>query len=106
MNNEMLFLSLSILLDVAANIFLKKSNGFRQKLWGLAAIVSILLAFIAFSQVIKTMDLSIAYAFWGAAGLILTTFVDMTFYGLRLKNSAIAGIACMITGIVLIKYVA
>jgi len=52
------------------------------------------------------MDLSIAYAFWGAAGLILTTFVDMTFYGLRLKNSAIAGIACMITGIVLIKYVA
>ena len=106
MNEGLLFLSLSIILDVIANIFLKKSDGFKNKLWGMGAVVLIIIAFIALSQAVKTMDLSIAYALWGAMGLLLTTGLDIAFYGVRLKGVGVAGILCMVTGIVLIKSVA
>lgn len=106
MNDGFLFLAVSILLDVAANVCLKKSGGFQQRRWGAAAVALIILAFIALSQAVKTMELSIAYAIWGAMGLLLTTGLDVVFYGVKLRGAAIAGIACMVTGIVLIKSVA
>lgn len=106
MNEGIIFLSISIFLDVIANIFLKKSDGFKNKSWGLGAVALIILAFIMLSQAVKTMDLSVAYALWGATGLILTTGLDVAFYGVRLRGVGVAGILCMVTGIVLIKSVA
>lgn len=106
MNEGILLLGVSIFLDVIANICLKKSDGFKQKKWGMAAVALIVTAFVILSQAVKTMDLSVAYALWGAMGLILTTGLDVAFYGVRLKSAGVAGIVCMVTGIVLIKSVA
>lgn len=106
MNDGILFLSVSIVLDVIANLFLKKSDGFKNKSWGFGAVILIVIAFAMLSQAVKTMDLSIAYALWGASGLLLTTGLDVAFYGFKLKSTAIVGIVCMMTGIVLIKSLA
>lgn len=106
MNEGFLFLGVSIFLDVIANIFLKKSNGFKNKAWGMGSVALIIMAFIMLSQAVKTIDLSVAYALWGAMGLLLTTGVDVAFYGVRLKGGAVLGIVCMVSGIVLIKSVA
>ncbi len=38
---------LSALLDIVANLLLKKSDGFKNKIWGLAAIVNAILAFFS-----------------------------------------------------------
>ncbi len=105
-NEGLLFLGGSIFCDVIANICLKKSQGFQYKTWGFSAILLIVIAFIALSQAVKTMDLSIAYALWGALGLLLTTGLDITLYGVRLNGYGIAGVLCMITGVVLIKSIA
>lgn len=51
------------------------------------------------------MDLSIAYALFGACGLLLTTIIDKLFFGLRIKPLGIIGLMTMITGIVLIKMI-
>lgn len=106
MTEGIVFLCISIILDVIANIFLKKSAGFRHKKWGLGAVFLVITAFVMLSQAVKTMDLSVAYALWGATGLLLTTGLDVAFFGVRLKAVAVVGIACMVTGIVLIKSVA
>lgn len=106
MNEGIVFLMISILLDLAANVCLKKSRGFKDKSWGFGSVTCIILAFIMLSQAVKTMELSVAYALWGATGLLLTTGLDVAFYGVRLKGVAVLGIASMITGIVLIKSVA
>ena len=103
MNEGFLFLIGSILCDVVANICLKKSQGFKYKLWGTGAVLLIIIAFIALAQ---TMDLSIAYALWGALGLLLTTGLDITLYGVRLNAVGIAGVLCMVTGVVLMKSIA
>lgn len=40
---------LSALLDIVANLLLKKSDGFKHKIWGLAAIINAILAFFLLS---------------------------------------------------------
>ena len=92
-------------LDLGANICLKKSNGFTQKIYGIAALALVSLSFLCLAHLIRIMDLSIAYAMFGALGLILTTTVDARFFGLRIRPLGICGVATMIAGVVLIKLV-
>ena len=53
-------------LDLCANICLKKSNGFTQKRYGIAALSFVVLSFFCLAHLIRIMDLSIAYAMFGA----------------------------------------
>lgn len=100
-----IYLLLAVATDVIANIFLKKSNGFHNKKYGFASLALIGVAFLFLAQALVTLDLSIAYAVWGALGILLTTCVDKAFFSLRIKPLGFAGIATMISGIVLLKMV-
>ena len=95
----------SVCFDVVANVFLKKSQGFKRKLYGLSAICCVGIAFLFLAKAITVMDLSIAYSLFGAFGLLITTFVDKTFFNLKVTLLGIAGIIMMISGIVLIKMI-
>lgn len=96
----------SVFFDVLANICLKKSQGFKYKLYGFLAISLVGFAFLCLAYyAISIMDLSIAYALFGACGLLLTTIIDKLFFGLRIKPLGIIGLMTMITGIVLIKMI-
>lgn len=95
----------SVFFDVLANIYLKKSQGFKRKLYGLLAVSLVGLAFLCLAYAISVMDLSIAYALFGAFGLLLTTIIDKFFFGLHIKPLGAIGLITMITGIVLIKMI-
>lgn len=95
----------AVCLDLGANICLKKSNGFAQKAYGIAALSLVSLSFLCLAHLIRLMDLSIAYAMFGALGLILTTTVDARFFGLRIRPLGMCGVATMIAGVVLIKLI-
>lgn len=95
----------SVFFDVLANIFLKKSHGFKYKIYGILAISFVGMAFICLAIAITLMDLSIAYSLFGAFGLLLTTVIDKLFFGLQIKPLGVVGIFTMILGIILIKMV-
>lgn len=59
------WLGMAIVLEIIANVFLKFSDGFRRKLYGILSLVAVLAAFSALSQAVKGIDLSVAYALWG-----------------------------------------
>ena len=99
---EMVFLASAVSLDVLANIALKYSEGFRRKTFGLLAVAGIMAAFACLAQAIRTIELSVAYALWGAAGLCLTAAVDRWLFGLRLNRWGYLEIAMMLCGIVLL----
>lgn len=63
------WLALAIVLEIVANVFLKFSDGFRRKIFGLLSLAAVLAAFSALSQAVKGIDLSVAYALWGGFGL-------------------------------------
>ena len=97
------FLGLSVVLEVLANIFLKLSNGFKNKAWGIASILLVLGAFTALAQAVKGMDLSIAYAVWGGFGIIATIAMAWILFGQRLRLRGWVGIICLLVGMGLLK---
>ena len=93
----------AVVLDAAANIFLKKSAGFKYRRYGAAAIFLLLAAFALIANAVRFMDLSVVYALFGALGILMTTAVDRIFFGVRLNAAAICGIFIMIFGVILLK---
>ncbi|MBY5980791.1 SMR family transporter [Ferrimonas balearica] len=90
-------------LDIGANLCAAKSKGFAHRGWAVATIVLILSAFTALAQAVKGMDLAVAYATWGALGIVGTALLGQALLGHRLKPIGWAGIAVMIVAVVLIK---
>ncbi len=97
------YMALAVLLEVAANIFIKSSNGWRRKTWGVLGILCILASFTALSQAVKGIDLSIAYALWGGMGIVLTAVAGWVFFQQSLGRAGCFGIALIVAGVVLLK---
>ncbi|HAK34341.1 MAG TPA: multidrug/spermidine transporter subunit MdtI [Pantoea sp.] len=101
---HLLWLALAILLEIAANIFLKYSDGFKKPLLGISSLVSVLLAFSALSQAVKGIDLSVAYALWGGFGIAATVAAGWVLFGQRLNARGWAGLSLLLAGMILIKF--
>ncbi|WP_337021079.1 multidrug/spermidine efflux SMR transporter subunit MdtI [Pantoea anthophila] len=97
------WLALAILLEIAANIFLKYSDGFKKRLFGLLSLCCVLIAFSALAQAVKGIDLSIAYAVWGGFGIIATVAAGWVLFGQRLNRKGWAGLSLLLTGMLLLK---
>ena len=96
-------LALAIVLEIAANIFLKYSDGFKKPLYGLLSLCCVLLAFSALAQAVKGIDLSIAYAVWGGVGIIATVAAGWVLFGQRLNRKGWAGLTLLLAGMILLK---
>ncbi|WP_346355675.1 multidrug/spermidine efflux SMR transporter subunit MdtI [Azotosporobacter soli] len=99
---DLVFLASAVSLDVLANIVLKYSDGFRRKGLGFLALACIMAAFACLAQAVQTIELSVAYALWGAAGLCLTAATDFILFGQRLNLVGWLGLGLMIWGIVIL----
>lgn len=97
------YLSFAIILEVAANVLMKLSNGFSRKGYGITAILFVLAAFTVLSYAIEVIPLSIAYGIWGGIGLIATAIIGMFAFGERLKMGGWCGIIFIIIGVVLMR---
>lgn len=90
-------------LDVAANLLLNLSDGFRRRGWGVLAILLVLGAFTLLAQAVKHMDLAIAYATWGALGILGTALGGRWWFGQRLNVLGWSGILVVIIAVIVIK---
>lgn len=97
------WLCAATLLEIAANIFLKLSDGFKRKTWGVLSLLAVLAAFSALSQAVKGIDLSVAYALWGGFGLVATIAAGWILFGQRLNYKGWIGVVLLLIGMVLIK---
>ncbi|WP_267226630.1 multidrug/spermidine efflux SMR transporter subunit MdtI [Dyella silvae] len=101
---HLLYLSIAIVLEVAANVLMKRSHGFTYKGPAVAAIVCALAAFTALSYTIEGIQLSVAYGVWGGVGLIATTVLGITMFGEHLRRSGWLGLVLITAGVVLMKF--
>ncbi|WP_291970957.1 multidrug/spermidine efflux SMR transporter subunit MdtI [Candidatus Symbiopectobacterium sp.] len=92
------FLGLAILLEIAANIFLKLSDGFRSLWLGILSLISVLAAFSALGQAVKGIDLTVAYALWGGFGIAATLAAGWILFGQRLNKSGWIGLWLLLLG--------
>lgn len=97
------WLTAAIMLEIVANIFLKLSDGFRRRLYGVLSLGAVLAAFSALSQAVKGIDLSVAYALWGGFGIVATVAAGWILFGQRLNRQGWTGLLLLLLGMVLIK---
>lgn len=97
------FLFLAVVLEIVANIFLKFSNGFKRLWIGVLSLIAVLGAFSALAVAVKGIELSIAYALWGAFGVVATVAAGWILFNQRLNYKGWGGIILLITGMVVIK---
>lgn len=93
----------AIVLEIIANVFLKFSDGFRRKWYGILSLVAVLAAFSALSQAVKGIDLSVAYALWGGFGIAATLAAGWILFGQRLNHKGWIGVVLLLAGMVMIK---
>ncbi|SEG72230.1 multidrug/spermidine efflux SMR transporter subunit MdtI [Bosea lathyri] len=97
------WLALAVVLEVCGTYLLKLSDGMKHRLSGGFGVVLVVGAFAALAQAIRGMDLSVAYAVWGGAGLVITAIVGALAFGQRIRPSGWAGIVLVIVGVVALK---
>ncbi|WP_135228900.1 DMT family transporter [Deinococcus fonticola] len=97
-----LLLVLAAVLDVAANALLKRSDGFRQWVPGVLALLLVVVAFGLLGIALHSVPLTTAYATWGAVGLVLTALLSRTLDGTRLTAGAWLGLLLMAGSVVVL----
>lgn len=97
------WLALAVLLEVVGNILLKLSDGMSRRLIGGVGLALVIGAFAALAQAIRGMDVSIAYAVWGGAGLVITAIIGALVFGQRIRGTGWAGIGLVLAGVAALK---
>ncbi|BBT93980.1 multidrug transporter [Aeromonas veronii] len=92
------------LIDIGANMAINRSKGFRYKGWGFLGIMLVLGAFTLLSEAVSggQIDLAVAYATWGAIGIVGTALGGLLFFGERLKPIGWAGMMVMVLAVVML----
>tara|TARA_R100001129_G_scaffold150218_7_gene112280 strand:+ start:2676 stop:3017 length:342 start_codon:yes stop_codon:yes gene_type:complete len=96
-------LIVAIIAEVIATTALARSVGF-TKLWpSTIAIIGYAIAIWLLAYALRFMPSGIVYAVWSGAGIVLIAVVAWIWYGQRLDNAAVAGIALIIAGVAVIN---
>lgn len=95
-----LYLALAIIFETIGTSSLKLSHGFSILLPSVSTIISYVLCFLFLSYALKTIDMSIAYAIWGALGILLISMIGIIFFHESISFLKIISILLIILGTV------
>ncbi|SFJ27916.1 DMT family transporter [Myroides guanonis] len=98
-----LFLFVAIICEVIATSSLKASDQFTKLVPSILTIIGYIAAFYFLSLTLKTIPVGIAYAIWSGVGIVLVTLVAAILYKQQPDWAAIAGMALIIAGVVVIN---
>ncbi len=95
-----IWLFVAILLEVAATVFLKLSNGFSKLVPTLIMALLYGISFFPLAIALKKMDVSVAYAVWSAVGTAMVTMMGMFLFHEKISLMKVGAIALIILGVV------
>ena len=97
------YLILAIIFETLGTTALKMSNGFSVLLPSIVTIITYILCFLFLSFALKTIDVSVAYAIWGAFGILLISAIGMIFFHESVSFIKITSILLIVLGTVGLK---
>ncbi|HZG31960.1 MAG TPA: SMR family transporter [Sphingopyxis sp.] len=97
------YLAIAIVAEVVATSSLKWSEGFTRLGPSLVTVVGYAIAFYFLSLTLRTVPTGIAYAIWSGVGVVLIVAVAWIFQGQRLDAPALAGIALIVAGVMVMN---
>lgn len=97
-----LYLAIAIVAEVIGTSALKAAEGFTRLLPSLVVIAGYGTAFYFLSLALKVIPVGIAYAIWSGVGVALVTLIGWIVFRQRLDAPALAGVALIVAGVVVI----
>ena len=101
---QWLYLSIAILAEVIATSSLKAADGFTRLIPSLIVVFGYGTAFYFLSLTLRTMQVGTAYAIWSGVGTVIISIVAWLLYNQKLDAPSILGMALIISGVVIIKF--
>lgn len=102
--NAYVSLTIAIIAEIIATSALKASEGFSKLLPSAIVIIGYGAAFYFLSLTLKTIPVGLAYAIWSGVGIAVISVIGWLFFKQALDLPAIAGIALIIAGVVIINF--
>lgn len=99
-----LYLAIAIAAEVIGTSALKAAEGFTRLVPSLVVIVGYGAAFYFLSLALKVIPVGIAYAIWSGVGVALITLIGWVLFKQRLDAPALAGLALIVAGVVVIQF--
>jgi small multidrug resistance pump len=97
------YLLIAISGGVIATSALKASEGFTKLTPSGLVVVGYAIAFYFLSLTLNSIPVGIAYAVWSGLGVVLISLIGWVFLGQSLDLPAVAGIALIIAGVLVIN---
>ena len=98
-----MYLSVSIVAEIAGTLSLKFSEGFTVLFPSIIVVIGYGLAFYMLGKSLAYLSLSLAYAIWSGVGTALTAVLGIVLLDDPLSIGVILGIICIIGGVVLMN---
>lgn len=98
-----MYLSVSIVAEIAGTLSLKFSEGFTVLFPSIIVVIGYGLAFYMLGKSLAFLPLSLAYAIWSGVGTALTAVLGIVLLDDPLSIGVILGIICIIGGVVLMN---
>ena len=98
-----MYLTIAIIMEVAATSALKASEEFTKLIPSLIVIVGYGISFYLLTLVLRTIPVAITYAIWSAAGIVLVAIVGAILYKQIPDIPAVIGMGLIVAGILIIN---
>jgi small multidrug resistance pump len=101
-----LVLAAAIIVEVAATLSMRASDGFRKKIWLIPVIVGYLVSFVLLSFSLSLgMPVGVAYGVWSACGVALVAIIAKFLFKEPLTGLMGLGIGLIIAGVLTIELI-
>ncbi len=98
-----ILLGIAIASEVVATSALKSSASFTRLGPSVLAVLGYGLAFFCLARVMGHMSTGVVYAIWSGLGIVLISLVGWLLYGQKLDMAAVAGMALIVVGVLVIQ---
>jgi small multidrug resistance pump len=98
-----LYLGIAIVAEVIGTSALKAADGFTRLMPSLVVVIGYLVAFYFLSLTLRAIPVGVAYAIWSGVGIVLIALIGWLFLRQPLDAPALAGIALIVAGVVVIQ---
>ncbi len=97
-----IILLISICTETVATTMMRSTEGFTRFWPSAIVIVCYAISFYGLSQVVKSINIGIAYAIWGGMGIFLVSLMSFILYKQKLDLPAIIGMLFIVAGVTII----
>ncbi|MEY8831236.1 multidrug efflux SMR transporter [Sedimentitalea sp. XS_ASV28] len=98
-----LYLFMAIVAETIGTTALQASQQFSRIGPSIIVVISYGAAFYLLALALRFMPVGVAYAIWSGLGIVLIALIGLVMFGQKLDLAAMAGLALIIAGIVIIQ---